>query len=161
MTALLILGICALVLLVLLLPFRRPRQAPPGHEASPWQPTCAAATSDQSRLSAGSAAVHPTAAAGEPASEPAADARPDGPAVSAGAPGESASDEPCPAPAEASPDETTARLRGETDRLLQALADLRFDYEAGKLSREDFEEEDAQLRMRAAEVLRKIEEGPS
>jgi hypothetical protein len=46
----------------------------------------------------------------------------------------------------------------EKDRLFQALADLRFDYEAGKLSREDFEEEDARLRARAAAVLRELGE---
>jgi hypothetical protein len=49
------------------------------------------------------------------------------------------------------------RLLDEKDRLLQALADLRFDYEAGKLSREDFEEEDVRLRARAAAVLRRLE----
>ena len=47
-------------------------------------------------------------------------------------------------------------LLDEKDRLFQALADLRFDYEAGKLSREDFEEEDARLRARAAAVLRDL-----
>ncbi len=48
-------------------------------------------------------------------------------------------------------------LLDEKDRLFQALADLRFDYEAGKLSREDFEEEDGRLRARAAAVLRALE----
>ncbi|HEY7461439.1 MAG TPA: hypothetical protein VIC59_06160 [Gemmatimonadota bacterium] len=47
-------------------------------------------------------------------------------------------------------------LLDEKDRIFQALADLRFDYEAGKLSREDFEEEDARLRARAAGVLREL-----
>jgi hypothetical protein len=47
-----------------------------------------------------------------------------------------------------------ADLLEERERLLAALADLRFDFEAGKLSRTDYELEDAQLRGRAAEVLR-------
>ena len=48
-------------------------------------------------------------------------------------------------------------LLDEKDRIFQALADLRFDFEAGKLAREDFETEDARLRKRAAELLRDLE----
>ncbi len=44
----------------------------------------------------------------------------------------------------------------EKDRLFGALADLRFDYEAGKLSREDFEAEQADLERRAAALLRQL-----
>ncbi|MFN2432608.1 MAG: hypothetical protein ABR599_07310 [Gemmatimonadota bacterium] len=43
------------------------------------------------------------------------------------------------------------------DRVFTALADLRFDFESGKLSREDFEQEDARLRARALEVLRDLD----
>jgi hypothetical protein len=53
-------------------------------------------------------------------------------------------------------DERT-RLLDEKDRLFQALADLRFDYEAGKLSPEDFELEDTRLRVRAAAALKALE----
>ncbi len=63
---------------------------------------------------------------------------------------------PAPAASEPSPEGPT-RLLDEKDRLFQALADLRFDYEAGKLSREDFEQEDARLRALAARVLRELE----
>jgi hypothetical protein len=50
-----------------------------------------------------------------------------------------------------------SRLLDEKDRLFQALVDLRFDFEAGKLSPEDFEQEDGRLRARAARVLRELE----
>lgn len=53
------------------------------------------------------------------------------------------------------PDRT--RLLDEKDRLIQALRDLRFDFEAGKLSPEDFEREDGRLRARAARVLGELE----
>jgi hypothetical protein len=48
-------------------------------------------------------------------------------------------------------------LLDEKERVFQAIADLRFDFEAGKLSREDFEEEDARLRERAADLLRELD----
>ena len=54
-----------------------------------------------------------------------------------------------------------SELADEKDRLFQALADLRFDFESGKLSREHFEAEDARLRARAAAVLRSLEGGPA
>jgi hypothetical protein len=52
-----------------------------------------------------------------------------------------------------------ADLREERERLLAAIADLRFDFETGKLSRADYEAEDARLRSQAADVLRRLEEG--
>ena len=48
-------------------------------------------------------------------------------------------------------------LGEEKDRVFQALADLRFDYESGKLSPSDFEAEDARLRARAADLLHALE----
>jgi hypothetical protein len=72
--------------------------------------------------------------------------------------------EPGPGPTEGPPSDGSAPaapsadghadLREERERLLAAIADLRFDFEAGKLSRADYELEDAQLRRRTAEVLR-------
>jgi hypothetical protein len=61
------------------------------------------------------------------------------------------------APARPAGDRT--QLLDEKDRLFQALADLRFDYEAGKLSLEDFEEEDGRLRARAAALLHELGNG--
>jgi hypothetical protein len=81
---------------------------------------------------------------------------PGGTAAPAAEPGPAASDRPPgdgPPPAAPSAD-GHADLREERERLLAAIADLRFDFEAGKLSRTDYEMEDAQLRRRAAEVLR-------
>ncbi|MBA2564280.1 MAG: hypothetical protein H0V09_02500 [Gemmatimonadetes bacterium] len=51
--------------------------------------------------------------------------------------------------------------RDEKERLLQGIADLRFDYEAGKISAADFDDENARLRARAAALLEELEGGPS
>lgn len=88
----------------------------------------------------GAAAANPPGGADAPAGEP-------GPAAIGGSPTAGAS------PAAPSTD-GHADLREERERLLAAIADLRFDFEAGKLSRTDYELEDAQLRRRAAEVIR-------
>ncbi len=124
--ALVLLGICALVLVVLLLPFQRP---PPG--------------SAPAREGPGSPPREIARGAGS------ASARPERPHP----------DETWPSAGEEPEVVETARaeLLQEKDRLFQALADLRFDHEAGKLSREDFEAEDALLRARAAAVLRDLE----
>lgn len=54
-----------------------------------------------------------------------------------------------------------AALLDEKDRLFQALADLRFDFEAGKISAEDFAEEDGRLRARAARILAELDAADS
>lgn len=120
LTALLILSICAAVILVLFLPFRRARALPD----APSSPSPEASASP---------------------------GIPDAPAQPA-----TGISPPVAFVPERQPD--PGLLLEEKDRLFQALADLRFDYEAGKLSREDFEEEDARLRGRAAEVLRGLGE---
>jgi hypothetical protein len=58
------------------------------------------------------------------------------------------------APAADSPGDA---LLDEKDRVFQALADLRFDYEAGKMSRDDFENEEGRLRRQAAQLLEELE----
>ncbi|NOX62522.1 MAG: hypothetical protein GXP42_11355 [Chloroflexi bacterium] len=49
-------------------------------------------------------------------------------------------------------------LYSERDRLYQAIRDAKFDLETGKLSQEDFQNQSAQLKHRAAAVLRAIDE---
>jgi hypothetical protein len=91
----------------------------------------------------GAAAANPPGGADAPAAEP-------GPAAIGGSPTAGAS--------HAAPSTGGhADLREERERLLAAIADLRFDFEAGKLSRTDYELEDAQLRRRVAEVLRVLD----
>jgi hypothetical protein len=73
-------------------------------------------------------------------------------------PSQAPADDSVPTPAASEPSaEGPTRLLDEKDRIFQALADLRFDYEAGKLSREDFEQENARLRARAAAVLGQLD----
>lgn len=116
MAILVVLGICALVLLVLLLPFRASSGGAPGASHPPEEPPS---------YPPALGAENPASATGPgPVSSPSAD------------------------------------LLREKDRIFQALADLRFDFEAGKLSREDFLEEDERLRRRAADILQTLEKQP-
>ena len=118
----------AICALVFLALARPFRQTPPSPNAASAPPS--GSGNDSARKPALDAPGDPTPAAGSPVP----------PSVTAS-----------PAPADRS------RLLDEKDRLFQALADLRFDYEAGKLSPEDFEQEDGRLRARAARVLRELE----
>lgn len=61
--------------------------------------------------------------------------------------------------AEAGADHSTlAELREEKRRVLRAIKELEFDHDMGKLSDEDFEEISARYKLRAIEVMRRLDQ---
>ena len=64
---------------------------------------------------------------------------------------------PGPAPVMVEDDRLT-ELLGRKDAVLQAIKDLEFDYQVGKLSEEDFQLYDQRLRRQAVALLQQIEE---